>query len=99
MLQLQTQVPTWSHVSVTGYRYCAETDMVYVVEFDPAELAATAPAALTECSCQPARSDLEAGPADDMEDPLLIQIRYDEHAARDALQQLFANGQLECLGG
>ena len=32
-------------------------------------------------------------------EPFLIQIRYDEHLAQQALRELFESGELECLGG
>jgi hypothetical protein len=33
----------------------------------------------------------------DAQDLLLIQMRYDEHLAREGLRELFENGELECL--
>jgi hypothetical protein len=40
------------------------------------------------------------GPSPDSAyESLLIQMRYDEHVAHQALRMLFESGALECLGG
>jgi hypothetical protein len=76
-----------------------EVNMVHTIALDPAELGSTVPAAHNERSHEAMQSDPGWDPMDEMQDPLLILMRYDEYAARDALQRLFESGQLECLGG
>lgn len=38
-----------------------------------------------------------ASPADEAQEVLLVQLRYEEHLARHTLQELFERGQLESL--
>jgi hypothetical protein len=73
--------------------------MVHAIALDPAEFGPTAPTALTERSRQSTQLDSGPGPTDEVQDLLLIQMRYDEYVARDDLQRLFESGQLACLGG
>jgi hypothetical protein len=45
-------------------------------------------------------TELGVGPSPDSAyESLLIQMRYDEHVAHQALRMLFESGALECLGG
>ena len=52
----------------------------------------------TERSLQSSPFGPGAAHMDEAQDPVLIQLRYDDYVALHALQTLFESGQLECFG-